>query len=140
LFDTSGTSIIHWTFIQSSASVGLSFTWGWQLHYDHLKESLSSIDPLLEDALEKIFISLFFFIGLKNNVKLFKHFEDCFKIVSHTIPSEHNDWLHDELDEASWELISVRQVAVKHEFLLFWAEVVVAPKLLHQLLAVELEL
>jgi hypothetical protein len=51
--------IINWTLIEIGSSVLLGNSWGWKFHDNHLKKSVSSVDPLLEDGLEEIFTLLF---------------------------------------------------------------------------------
>jgi len=51
-------SIIDGSLIKVGGSVSLGLDGGGELHDDHLKESLSSVNPLLEDALEEILLSL----------------------------------------------------------------------------------
>lgn len=85
----------------------------------------------MEDALEEIFSSLLLFVGLEDNVELLEHFPDSVELAFHAVSAKHDDWLHDELDEASWKLFSILSVAVCHEFFFSWVEEIFAPELLH---------
>jgi len=54
--------IVDGTFVKIGGSVALGSLGGWQLHDDHLKKSLGGVDPLLENTLEEVLHSLFFFL------------------------------------------------------------------------------
>lgn len=94
----------------------------------------------MEDAFEEIFSSLLLFVGLEYNVELLEHFPDSVELAFHAVSAKHNDWLHDELDEASWKLFSILSVAICHEFLFSWTEEIITPELLHQFCAIKLKL
>jgi hypothetical protein len=132
--------IIDGTFVKVSSSVLLGLFWGWELHDDHFEEGLSSVDPLLADDLHKILKTSFFLFSVKDDLELIQHLPDSVKVTIHNIADEGNDWLHDELDEASWEFTTAAVWGISCELFLLWREVVITPELLHELCEVELEL
>ena len=132
--------IINGTFVKVSSSVLLGLDGGGELHDDHLKESLSSVNPLLADDLHKILKTSFLLFGVKDNLELIKHLEDNVEVTVHNVTDEGNDGLHDELDEAAGELAGVTIVSVLCEFLFLRVEVVVTPELFHELEEGDLEL
>jgi len=58
----------------------------------------------------------------------------------HDVTDQNDDWLHDELNEATWELTTLTIIGISGELLLGWVEIVITPELLHKLQDVELEL
>ena len=66
-------------------------------------------------------------------MKVFEHLPDIVELTIHNVTDEHDDWFHDELDEAAWEFSAIRTGSVSSELLLSWGEVVVTPKFLHHL-------
>ena len=54
VLDRHSARVIQGTFVEHGGTISLSLLGGRQLEDDHLKKSLSGIDPLLEDALEEI--------------------------------------------------------------------------------------
>ena len=83
---------------------------------------------------------LFFIFVLELNVKGGEHFPDGILVVVHDVSAESDDWLHDELDEASLEDGSIIGILVNLPFLSLGIIVVVTPKLLHHLVEVNVEL
>jgi len=73
-------------------------------------------------------------------LEVVKHLPDSVELAVHNIADEHDDRLHDELDEAAGELAAIAVRGVGGELLFGGVEVVVAPELLHKLTDVELEL
>ena len=131
--------ILNWSFVKVSSSVLLGLDWGWELHNDHLKKSLSSVNPLLVDVLEKSLSFEGLLISLEVDIERLKHFPDLIHVSIHNVSAKLDDWLHDELDEASWEGLSFGTGIVGLELLLLWVEVVVTPEFLHELESIELE-
>lgn len=68
-----------------------------------------------------------------------QHLPDGFFVVFHNISAESNDWLHDELDEASSQCGAIISILLLLPFLSFLIKIVVTPKFLHHLLKVDLE-
>lgn len=132
--------IIDGAFVKVGRSVVLGSEGGWELHDDHLKESLSSVDPLLESTLEEVLHSFFFFFVFQGDVEGLEHFPDGLEVVAHDVLDQLDDWAHNELNEASWEnlvfVVTVRGL----ELLLCGVEEVLTPEFLHQLRAIKLEL
>lgn len=94
----------------------------------------------MEDGLEKIlslFLSVFWF---ELDLKMGYHFPDGFFVVVHDVSAESDDWLHDELNEASLESGSIISCFFHFPFLGFGIEEVVSPKFLHHLVVINLEL
>ena len=118
----------------------MSLGWGWKLHDYHFKESFSGIDPFLEDQFEEFLSLLFFILSLEVNVEDTEHLEDSFSVVVHDVSAESDDWLHDELYEASLEGGAIISLILSLPFFSFSIMVVVTPKFLHHLVEVYLEL
>lgn len=131
--------IFNWTLIQVGSSVGLSLNWGRQFHYYHFQEGLSGVDPFLENVFEEEFSLELLFIGLEHNFEMVQHLPDSFFVVFHNISAKSNNWLHDELDEASSQLGAIISSLVLFPFLSFLIKIVVTPKFLHHLVKVNLE-
>jgi len=104
VLDSLSAHIINGSFIKVSSSVFLSNNRGRQFDHNHFQESFSGINPYLEHSLEKRFSLEIFLIILKNNFKMVEHLIDSFFVTVHDVSAESNDWLHDELHEASSEL------------------------------------
>jgi hypothetical protein len=139
LLDSLTARVIDGAFVKVSGTVALGFLGGGELHDDHLKESLSSVDPLLVDALHEGLESELLLISLEDDVEGGKHLPADVEVAVHDVAAESDDGLHDELNEAAGELGVLIHV-VGGEALLGGVEVVVAPELLHELLNVKLEL
>ncbi len=103
-----------------------------ELHDDHLNKGIGGVDPFLVDAIHEQFSLQLLFVVLKDNAEGLGHLPDDIIIAVHDVSAECDDGLHDELDEAAGEL-GVAFHVVSDEGLLGRAEVVVAPKLLHEL-------
>ena len=73
-------------------------------------------------------------------MEVVKHLPDSVELTVHNVADKHDDWLHDELDEAAGELAAIAVRGVGGELLFGGVEVVVTPELLHKLTDVELEL
>jgi len=132
--------ILDGTFVEHGGSVGLSSLGGGELHDDHLEEGLGGVDPLLVNSLEKILHSELLLFGLEDDVEGLEHLPDGVEVAVHDVTAKHNDGLHDELDEASGELLALGTFGVGGELLKGRVEVVVAPEFLHELITGELEL
>ena len=139
VLDTLSTDIINRTFIEIGCSVRLSFDWRRKLGNDHFKKCISSVDPFLENVLEKVFSFKLFFLSLEFYFKMAKHFKDSFSVAVHDVSAQSDYRLHDELDEASSELSSIISYIFSLPFLSFLIEVVVSPKLLHHLVKIDFE-
>ena len=95
--------IIDGAFVKVSSSVLLGFHGGRQFKNDHLNESISGVDPLLEDVLHLVFALEFLLVVLENDFKSLEHLVDGLVVAFHAVLAESDDRLHDELDEASLE-------------------------------------
>ena len=73
-------------------------------------------------------------------MKGLEHLPDSIEVAVHDVTAELNDRAHDELDEASGELFAFGTSIISLELLGRWVEVVITPELLHEAIAVELEL
>jgi hypothetical protein len=137
--DGLSTWIINGSFIKVGSSVVLGLNWGWELIYNHFQESFSSIDPLLEDVLEKKFSSQFLLFCFKINFKMSEHFPNSIEVSLHDVSAESDDWFHNELDEASLELSSIISIVINLPLLGLLIKEVISPELLHHLIEVYLE-
>jgi len=140
VLDGLSTDIIDGSFVEHGGSVVLGLLGGGELHDDHLKKSLSGVDPLLVDSLEKILHSELSLVGLEGDVEGLKHLPDGIEVAVHDVTAKLDDGLHDELDEASGELLALGTFGVGGELLDGRVEVVVTPEFLHELVSGELEL
>ena len=131
--------IFNGTFVKHSSSVGLSFLGGGELEDDHLNESISSVDPFLENTLEEILHSKFLLFRFEDNVEGLKHLPDGIEVTVHDVSAELDDGSHDELDEASLEGLATN-LGVSSELLGSRVEVVITPEFLHKSSTIELEL
>lgn len=68
-----------------------------------------------------------------------EHFKDGFSVVVHNVSAQSDDWLHDELDEASSQSGTIVSGLLLFPFLSFLIKVVITPKFLHHLIVVYLE-
>jgi len=132
--------IIDGTFVELGGSVVLSFLGRGQLHDDHLKKSLGGVDPLLEHAFEKILHSLVLFVRLEGDAESLEHLPDGVEVAVHDVTAKLDHGSHDELDEASGELLAILGHVGVLELLGSGVEVVVAPEFLHESIAIKLEL
>jgi len=83
---------------------------------------------------------LFLVLILKLNIKSGEHLEDSLFVSVHDVSTESDDWLHDELNEASLEVGAIVSNLINFPLLALLVIEVVAPKLLHHLVEVYLEL
>jgi hypothetical protein len=132
--------IIDGSFVEVSSTVSLGLPGGGELHDDHLEESLSSVDPLLVDALHEGLKTEFLLIVLEDDVEGSEHLPDDVKVAVHDVAAEGDDGLHDELNEAAGELGVVVVHVVGGEGLPGGAEIVISPEFLHKFLNVEFKL
>ena len=132
--------IIDGAFVKHGSSVLLGLLGRRKLQDDHLNEGLSSIDPLLEDALHEILGSLVLLVVSERDVEGLKHLPDGFKVIAHAVTAELDDGAHDELDEASLESLAILSLVLSLELLGGCVEVVVAPEFLHESITIQLEL
>jgi len=132
--------ILDGTFVEHGGSVGLSFLGGGKFHDDHLKEGLGGVDPLLENALEKILKSLLLLFVLEGDIEGLEHLPDGVEVSVHDVTAKLDDWSHDELDETSGEGLAIFSGVVSGELLGRGVEVVVTPEFLHETIAIKLEL
>jgi len=133
--------VIGGTLIEVSGSVLLSLFGGGELHDDLLEEGLGSVDPFLEDALEERLESEFLLLGLELEFELVAHFPDTIEVLVEDVAAHRDNGSHDELDEGSGEgLACFGSRGVSGELLVLGVEVVIAPKLLHELLLGDIEL
>jgi len=132
--------IFDGSLIKVSGSVSLGLDGGWELQDDHLNEGISGVNPFLEDALEEGFTFVVLLVTLEDNAETDEHLVDDGSLAFHGVSAELDDGLHDELNEASSELATLTIIVGSSELLLGGTEVVISPKLLHELLSVELEL
>lgn len=82
----------------------------------------------------------FFLVGLEVDFQVAQHLEDGVSVVVHNVSAESDDWLHDELDEASLQGGSIISEVLTLPFLALLVVVVVTPKFFHHLIEVDLEL
>jgi hypothetical protein len=68
-----------------------------------------------------------------------EHFPDGFFVVVHDVSAESDDWLHDELNEASLEVGTFLTDLLSCPFLSLGIIEVVTPKFLHHLVEIDLE-
>ena len=132
--------IFDGSLVEVSGSVSLGLQGGRKLQDDHLNESIGGVNPLLEDALEEGLTFVVLLVTLEDDTETDEHLVDDGSLAFHGVSAELDDGLHDEFDEASSELSTLAIIVNLDEFLLSGAEVVISPKLTHELLSVELEL
>jgi len=68
-----------------------------------------------------------------------EHFPHSFFVVFHDVSAQSDDWLHDELDEASLQGSAIISQFFSFPFLCLGIMIVVTPKLLDHLIEVDLE-
>jgi len=140
LSDSLAGFVIGGTFIEVSSSVLLGLLGGGELHDDLLEEGLGSVDPFLEDALEERLESEFLLVGLELEFELVAHFPDTIEVLVEDVAAHGDDGSHDELDEGSGEGLAFGTGGVGGELLVLGVEVVISPKLLHELGLLDVEL
>jgi hypothetical protein len=94
----------------------------------------------LENALEEILEALFFLFSVKGDLEVVEHLPYSVELAVHDVADEHDDWLHDKLNEAAGKLTTSAVGGISSKLLLCGVEVVVTPKFLHELRYVKLEL
>ena len=92
VLDGLSADIINGSLVEISSSVSLGCHWGGQLGDDHLEETLGSVEPLLEDELEKGLSDHFLLISLESNLQVGEHFIDSLLVVVHDVSAESDDW------------------------------------------------
>jgi len=132
--------VIGGSLIKVSSSVLLRLLGRGELHDNHLNESVSGVNPLLEDALEEGLALVILLISLEDESDVVHHLFVNLFVSFHERAGQLDDGSHDELDEAPGELATLTVVGVGGELLVGGVEVVVSPEFLHELLTVELEL
>jgi hypothetical protein len=140
LLDSLTALIIDGALIEVSSTIALGLAGRGQLHDDHLKKSLSSVDPLLADALHEGLETELLLVSLESNTDGFAHLHDGINLAIHNVTDELNDGAHDELDEAEGKLLALFVHILGSEFLGLGVKVVVAPEFLHELIEFNLEL
>ena len=128
-------SITLWSFIKVGGSVLLGLDWTWELEDDHFKKGLSGVDPLLEDVLHEVLTLEFSLLRHELDAEVIEHLVDLLGLSVHGGSAESDDWLHDEGDESSLELLVVIGPGVVLPLLGLLVEEVFAPKLVHHLLS-----
>jgi len=132
--------VVLGSFIKVSSSVLLGDLGRGELHDDLLEEGLSGVNPFLEDALEERLESEFLLLSLELELKLFAHLPDTFEVLVKDVSAHGDDRSHDELDEASGESFTIVTSVLGAELLVLRVEVVITPKLLHELVLSDIEL
>jgi len=139
VFDRHAASVILGSLIEHGGTIVLSLLGGGQLQDDHLKKSLSGIDPLLEDALEEILGALVSLSSGEGDVEGLEHLPDGIKVIVHDVAAKLDDGSHDELDKAALELLAI-SLRFGLELPCSGIEIVITPELLHESGAIELKL
>lgn len=70
---------------------------------------------------------------------MIEHLPDSVFVVVHDVSAESDNWLHDELNEASSELTTVISNILSLPFLSLLIKIVITPQFLHHLVKVYLE-
>jgi hypothetical protein len=83
--------IVNWTLIKVGSSVGLSLLGRWELHDDHLKESLSSVNPLLADDLHQILKTALFLLSCELNLESVQHAPNFIEFTVHAGTDQGDD-------------------------------------------------
>jgi hypothetical protein len=94
-------NILKGTFVELGGSILLGLLGGGQLEDDHLKKSLSGVDPLLVNALHEVLGALILLFGFERDAEGLEHLPDSIEVAVHDVTAELNDRAHDELHEAS---------------------------------------
>jgi len=132
--------IIDGALIEVSGTVALGLAGRGQLHDDHLKKSLSSVDPLLANALHEGLETEFLLLRFESDANGLAHLHDGIDLAIHNVTDELDDGAHDELNEAAGKLGALFVGVLAGEFLGLGVKVVVTPEFLHELLEFNLEL
>mmetsp|Transcript_10291 Transcript_10291/g.15715 ORF Transcript_10291/g.15715 Transcript_10291/m.15715 type:complete len:802 (+) Transcript_10291:228-2633(+) len=140
LLDSSAGDIVLGSFVQVSGSVLLGLHGGRKLEDDHLKEGLSSVDPLLEHVLHEVLALELSLLALEVDLEGLEHLVDLLHLTVHGGSAESDDGLHDEGDEGSLEVGAIVGLVVVLPLLGLLIEVVVTPKLAHHLFSLDTEL
>jgi len=138
--DTLSSSIILRTFVKVGNSVFLGDLGGRKVKDHHFKKSIGSIEPLGHDALEEDLALLFLFFGGEGEVNSSEHLVHLINITFDDGSGQSDNGVHTELDESSLKSLSTVRDGFGLPFLAFRIEIVVTPKLVHQLILVNLEL
>lgn len=70
---------------------------------------------------------------------MIEHLPDSVFVVVHDVSAESDNWLHDELNEASSELTTVISSIISLPLLGLLIKIVITPQFLHHLVKVYLE-
>jgi hypothetical protein len=78
--------------------------------------------------------------GVKNNLEIVEHLPYEVELSIHDVSDQNDDWLHNELNEAAGKLATFTIFGISSKLLSLRVVVVVAPKLLHKLVKIDLKL
>mmetsp|Transcript_10273 Transcript_10273/g.8825 ORF Transcript_10273/g.8825 Transcript_10273/m.8825 type:complete len:696 (-) Transcript_10273:337-2424(-) len=138
--DTFSAGIVLGTFVKIGDSVLLSGLGGGEMEHHHFKQSISSIDPLGEDELQKLLALQFSLSRLKFEVDGLDDLVELFHVTIHNRSGDLDDGVHTELDESSLKSATIITDGLDFPLLTLGIEEVVTPKLLHKLGFFNLEL
>lgn len=125
--------ILNGTLVKVGSSVFLGLSGGGELHDDHFKKSLSSVDPLLANDFHKILKTTLSLLASQCDLELLEHLPDSVKISIHNIADKSDNWFHNKLNEAARKFSTGTIIGDRGKLLFLRVEVVVTPKLFHKL-------
>lgn len=125
--------IFNGTLVKVSSSVFLGLSGGGELHDDHFKKSLSSVDPLLANDFHKILKTTLSLLASQCDLELLEHLPDSVKVSIHNIADKSDNWLHNKLNEAARKFGTGTIIGDRSKLLFLRVEVVITPELFHEL-------
>lgn len=131
--------IIWWTLVESLSTVLLCGDWGWQVENQHLQHGIGSWQESAHDDLEEGLALELTLLGGKLDGKLVEEVGDLILLEVHDSREDAENWVQDELVEGTLQWLTLVG-RLGGPLLGVWVEVVVAPKTLHHLNAVNTEL
>lgn len=138
--DTDGGLVIHGTFVQGLDSVSLSGGGRRQVDDDHFQESFTGGQELSHNSLQQGLTLLILFILQELDLELFQKLGDFVLLEVHDGGKDSEDGVQDERVEGSLQGLAVSVSGLGGPLLGLGVEVVVSPKLGHQLGLVNTEL
>ena len=135
--DGLGGLVVEGTLVEGVDTVGLGLGGGGKVEHNHLKDAVTSGEPLLHDALEQLLANKLLLVGLELDADGLEHLVDLAGLLGHDGLEEGGDGGGNELAEGTLEGAALVGGGPD---LALGIEVPVAPELLHHLVLGNTEL
>jgi len=138
--DTFSANVVLRTFVKEGDSILLGGLGGGEMENHHFQKGVSSVQPVGHDSLEEGLALKILIFGGEVKVDDLEHLVHLFSVTFHDGSGELDDGFHTELDKGSLESLARFSDGFFEPLLTFLVKVVVTPKLLHELILIDLEL